>query len=305
MKQYLFRRFYHAILVLIGISVIVFLMLHLTGDPAALLMPFDATPAQVAELRQRMGFNDPLHVQYGRFLARALRGDFGQSFRNQQPALALLLERMPATLQLAAAAMALALAVALPVGIVSALRRNSWFDHAGMVFALIGQSMPVYWLGILLILVFAVRLGWFPAGGRGTFAHLVLPAVTLGLFSMARVARFTRSAMLDALGQDYVRTARAKGLGEPSVVLLHAFKNASLPIVTIVGLDFATLLGGAVITETIFGWPGVGRFTVEAIGTRDFPVVQASVFLLALIFVAVNLAVDVLYTWLDPRIRYR
>lgn len=305
MKQYLIRRLYHAILVLIGISLIVFFMLHLTGDPVALLMPHDATPAQIDDLRERMGFNDPLYVQYGRFFVRALQGDFGESFRNQQPAMELLLERMPATLQLAAAAMALALAVALPVGILSALRRNSWFDHGGMVFALIGQSMPVYWLGILLILIFAVQLGWFPAGGRGTFAHLVLPAVTLGLFSMARVARFTRSAMLEALGQDYVRTARAKGLPEPRVVLVHAFKNAALPIVTIVGLDFATLLGGAVITETIFGWPGVGRFTVEAIGIRDFPVVQASVFSLALIFVVANLAVDILYTWLDPRIRYR
>jgi ABC-type dipeptide/oligopeptide/nickel transport system permease component len=305
MKQYLIRRFYHALLVLVGISLIVFLMLHLTGDPAALLMPLDAKPEEIAALRQRMGFDEPLYVQYGRFFARAVRGDFGQSFRNQQPAMELLMERMPATLELAAAAIALALAVALPVGIVSALRRNSWLDHAGMVFALIGQSMPVYWLGILLILIFAVQLGWFPAGGRGTLAHLALPAVTLGLFSMARVARFTRSAMLEALAQDYVRTARAKGLPEGRVVLLHAFKNAALPIVTIVGLDFATLLGGAVITETIFGWPGVGRFTVEAIGMRDFPVVQASVFLLALIFVAVNLAVDVFYTWLDPRIRYR
>jgi ABC-type dipeptide/oligopeptide/nickel transport system permease component len=305
MKQYLIRRFYHALLVLVGISLIVFLMLHLTGDPAALLMPLDAKPEEIAALRQRMGFDDPLYVQYGRFFARAVRGDFGQSFRNQQPAMELLMERMPATLELAAAAIALALAVALPVGIVSALRRNSWLDHAGMIFALIGQSMPVYWLGILLILIFAVQLGWFPAGGRGTLAHLALPAVTLGLFSMARVARFTRSAMLEALAQDYVRTARAKGLPEGRVVLLHAFKNAALPIVTIVGLDFATLLGGAVITETIFGWPGVGRFTVEAIGMRDFPVVQASVFLLALIFVAVNLAVDVFYTWLDPRIRYR
>ncbi len=305
MKQYLIRRFYHSLLVLVGISVIVFLMLHLTGDPAALLMPLDATPAEIEALRERMGFNDPLYEQYGRFFVRAVQGDFGLSFRNQLPAMDLLLERVPATLELAAAAMVLALAVALPVGIVSALRRNSLADHAGMVFALLGQSMPVYWLGILLIMIFAVGLGWFPAAGRGGWNHLVLPAVTLGLFSMARVARFTRSAMLEALSQDYVRTARAKGLPERRVVLFHAFKNASLPIVTIIGLDFATLLGGAVITETIFGWPGVGRFTVEAIGIRDFPVVQASVFLLALIFVVVNLTVDVLYTWLDPRIRYR
>ncbi len=305
MRQYLIRRFYHSILVLVGISVIVFLMMHLTGDPAALLMPLDAKPGEIEALRERMGFNDPLYEQYWRFFARAVRGDFGLSFRNQLPAMDLLLERVPATLELAAAAMVLALAVAIPVGIVSALRRNSLLDHAGMIFALIGQSMPVYWLGILLIMFFAVGLGWFPAAGRGGWNNLVLPAVTLGLFSMARVARFTRSAMLEALGQDYVRTARAKGLPERRVVLFHAFKNASLPIVTIIGLDFATLLGGAVITETIFSWPGVGRFTVEAIGIRDFPVVQASVFLLALIFVVVNLTVDVLYTWLDPRIRYR
>jgi peptide/nickel transport system permease protein len=305
MKSFLIRRFFHAILVLVGISLIVFLMLHLTGDPVALMMPMDAKPEDVAALRERMGFNDPLPVQYGRFLARAVQGDFGRSFRSQEPALALLMERMPATLELAAAAMILALALALPAGIAAALRRNSWIDRAGMAFALLGQSMPVYWLGILLILVFAVQLGWFPAGGRGGWSHLVLPAVTLGLYFMARVARFTRSALLEALAQDYVRTARAKGLPEQRVVLLHALKNASLPIVTIIGLDFATLLGGAVITETIFGWPGVGRFTVEAIGIRDFPVVQASVFLLASIFVAANLAVDVIYTWIDPRIRYR
>ena len=305
MKQYLIRRFYHSLLVLVGVSVIVFLMLHISGDPTALLLPLDATPQDVAELRERMGFNDPLYVQYGRFFVRAVQGDFGRSFRNQQPAMELLMERLPATLELAGAAMLLALVVALPVGIVSAVRRNTLLDHAGMVFALIGQSMPVYWLGILLIMVFAVELGWFPAAGRGTLGHLVLPAITLGLFSMARVARFTRSAMLEVLGQDYIRTARAKGLSERRVVLFHAFKNAALPVVTIVGIDFATLLGGAVITETIFGWPGVGRFTVEAIGIRDFPVVQASVFLLALIFVLVNLAVDVLYTSLDPRIRYR
>jgi peptide/nickel transport system permease protein len=305
MRSFLIRRFFHAVLVLAGISLIVFLMLHLTGDPVALMMPLDAKAEDVAALREQMGFNDPLAVQYGRFLARAVRGDFGRSFRSQEPALDLLWERMPATLELAVAAMVLALAVALPAGIAAAKYRNSWVDRAGMSFALLGQSMPVYWLGILLILVFAVQLRWFPAGGRGGWEHLALPAVTLGLYFMARVARFTRSAMLDALGQDYIRTARAKGLTEPRVVLLHALKNASLPIVTIIGLDFATLLGGAVITETIFGWPGVGRFTVEAIGIRDFPVVQASVFLLASIFVATNLAVDLIYTWLDPRIRYR
>ena len=304
MKEFLTRRLLHSILVLVGISIIVFLILHVSGDPSQLLLPMDATHEERETFRIQMGLNDPLYQQYFRFFIRALQGDFGESFRNKQPALTLLLERMPATLELSGLALLLALVIALPVGIYSATHRNTVLDHGAMLAALLGQSMPVYWLGILLILVFAVWLGWAPASGRGGLSHLVLPSIALGSFFMARFARFTRSTMLEVLGQDYIQTARAKGSPEYRVVLVHAMKNASLPIVTIVGLDMATLLGGAVITETIFSWPGIGRLTVDAIYIRDFPVVQASVFMLALIFVVVNLVVDVLYTYLDPRIRF-
>jgi ABC-type dipeptide/oligopeptide/nickel transport system permease component len=217
----------------------------------------------------------------------------------------LVLERMPATLELTAAAMVIAVSVAVPVGILSAARRNSVMDHAGMVLALLGQSMPVYWLGIMFILLFAVRLNLLPAFGAGGWQHLVLPAVTLGAFSMARIARLTRSSMLEVLGQEYVRTARAKGLSELRTVLKHALKNAAIPVVTVIGLDMGTLLGGAVITETIFAWPGVGRLAVQAISYRDYPLVQAAVFMLALIFVLINFFVDVLYTYLDPRVAYK
>jgi ABC-type dipeptide/oligopeptide/nickel transport system permease component len=219
--------------------------------------------------------------------------------------MSLVLERMPATLELTAAAMAIAVSVAVPVGILSAVRRNSVLDHAGMVLALLGQSMPVYWLGIMFILLFAVRLNLLPAFGAGSWRHLILPAITLGAFSMARIARLTRSSMLEVLGQEYVRTARAKGLSELRTVLKHGLKNAAIPVVTVIGLDMGTLLGGAVITETIFAWPGVGRLAVQAISYRDYPLVQAAVFTLALIFVLINFLVDILYTYLDPRVAYK
>ena len=322
MTRYLARRFWQSLLVLFGISLIVFIILHLTGDPAVLLMPPDATREDIENFRKIMGFNDPLFVrwppwqylhppwqfladtQYGRFFMGAIRGDFGTSFRHQQPALGLVLERMPATIELTLAAMAVAISVAIPVGILSAVRRNSAVDHAGMVMALLGQSMPVSWLGIMLILLFAVRLNLLPAFGTGSLRHLILPAVTLGAFSMARMARLTRSGMLEVLGQEYVRTARAKGLSEIRVILKHSLKNAAIPVITVIGLDLGTLLGGAVITETIFAWPGVGRLAVQAIANRDYPVVQAAVFTLASIFVIINFLVDVLYTYLDPRVAY-
>jgi ABC-type dipeptide/oligopeptide/nickel transport system permease component len=323
MAHYLFRRFWQSLLVLFGITVIIFVILHLTGDPAVLLLPPDATKEDMDNFRKIMGFNDPLFVrwppweylnppwrfltdtQYGRFFAGVVRGDFGNSFRHQQPAMQLVWERMPATIQLTMSAMAIAVSVAVPVGILSAVRRNSVMDHAGMVLALLGQSMPVYWLGIMLILLFAVRLNLLPAFGSGTWAHLVLPALTLGAFSMARIARLTRSSMLEVLGQEYVRTARAKGLSEVRLVLKHALKNAAIPVITIIGLDMGTLLGGAVITETIFAWPGVGRLAVQAISYRDYPLVQAAVFTLALIFVLINFLVDILYTYVDPRVAYK
>ncbi|MDH4265279.1 MAG: ABC transporter permease [Deltaproteobacteria bacterium] len=303
MKSYILKRLFHCIFVLIGISVVVFIILHLTGDPAALLMPMDATPEQVAQFRKEMGFTDPLLVQYWRFFQGTLHGDFGLSFRHSQPALDLVLERMPATIQLTITAMIIAMIIAVPVGIISAIRRNSILDHIGMTGALLGQSTPVFWLGIMLILVFSVTFQWFPSSGRGTLQHLILPAVTLGMFSMARTARMMRSSMLEVLGQEYMKTARAKGLSPRKVILKHALKNALIPVVTIVGMELGTLLGGAVITETIFAWPGVGRLAVQAIYNRDYPVVQAAVFLLASIFVLVNLVVDILYTYLDPRVK--
>ncbi len=252
-----------------------------------------------------MGFDDPMAVQYLRFLRGALRGDFGESVRHGEPAMGLVVERLPATFELAGAGLLLALCLAIPTGIVSAVRRNTAVDYVSTVLALLGQAMPTFWLGIMLILLFSVRLSWLPSSGRGDLEHLILPAITLGLFTTARITRLTRSGMLEVLGQDYIRTARAKGMSEPPVVWKHALKNASIPIVTIVGIELGTLLGGSVITETIFAWPGVGRLSVQAIFNRDYPVVQAAVFLLAATFVLVNFLVDVLYTYLDPRIRLR
>jgi peptide/nickel transport system permease protein len=244
-------------------------------------------------------------VQYGRFLFGALHGNFGQSVRHGEPAFSLVVERMPATFQLSGAALLVALCLAIPAGIVSAVRRNTILDYISTVVALLGQSMPTFWLGIMLILVFSVQLNLLPSSGRGTLEHLILPAITLGLFTTARITRLTRSGMLEVLGQDYIRTARAKGVSGPPVVWKHALKNAAIPIVTIVGIELGTLLGGSVITETIFAWPGVGRLSVQAIYNRDYPVVQAAVFLLSSTFVLVNLVVDVVYTYLDPRIRLR
>ena len=305
MKSYILRRLWQAVLVLFGVSVVVFAILHLTGDPAALLLPPDATAEDIARFRTAMGFDDPWIVQYGRFLTGAIQGNFGESLRHGEPAMPLVLERLPATLQLAGAGLLLALCLAVPAGIVSAVKRNTVIDYFSTVVALLGQAMPTFWLGIMLILVFSVHFNWLPSSGRGDLQHLVLPAVTLGLFTTARITRLTRSGMLEVLGQDYIRTARAKGVSEQPVVWKHALKNASIPIVTIVGIELGTLLGGSVITETIFAWPGVGRLSVQAIFNRDYPVVQAAVFILASTFVVVNFLVDLAYTWLDPRIRFQ
>jgi peptide/nickel transport system permease protein len=304
-RSYLLRRLWQSLLVLFGVSVVVFLILHLTGDPAALLLPPDATAEDIARFRTAMGFDDPVAVQYIRFLKGAVRGDFGESLRHGEPAMPLVVERLPATFQLAGAGLLIALALAIPAGIISAMKRNTAVDYIATVSALLGQAMPTFWLGIMLILVFSVRLNWLPSSGRGGLEHLILPAITLGLFTTARITRLTRSGMLEVLAQDYIRTARAKGVGESPVVWKHALKNASIPIVTIVGIELGTLLGGSVITETIFAWPGVGRLSVQAIFNRDYPVVQSAVFLLASTFVIVNFLVDIVYTYLDPRIRYR
>jgi len=304
-RVYLLRRLSQSILVLFGVSFVVFFILYLTGDPALVLLPPEASAEDIRRFREAMGFNDPFVVQYGRFLAGALRGDFGQSIRHGEPAFHLVIERMPATFELAGAGLLIALCLAIPAGIISAVRRNTIADYISTVVALLGQSMPTFWLGIMLILVFSVQFNLLPSSGRGGLTHLVLPAITLGLFTTARITRLTRSGMLEVLNQDYIRTARAKGVSNPPIVWKHALKNAAIPIVTIVGIELGTLLGGSVITETIFAWPGVGRLSVQAIYNRDYPVVQAAVFLLATTFVLVNLIVDVVYTYLDPRIRLR
>ncbi len=303
MLAYIIRRLVQTVFVLLGVSVLSFGTLFLSGDPTMLMVGENWSPQQIADFRHAMGFDRPWWVQYLDFLGKALHGDFGVSLRQQQPTFQLIADRMPATLQLAGAAMAIALVVGLPLGVLAATRRGSIWDNALMLGGLLGQSMPVFWLGLLLIMVFAVGLGWFPVAGTGGLDHLVLPAVTLGLFSTAYIARMARSSMLEVLGRDYVRTARAKGLSERGVVVRHALRNAMIPLVTVIGLQFGALLGGAVITETIFAWPGVGRLTIQAIQTKDLPLVEACVILLASIFVLVNLLVDLLYTYLDPRIR--
>ncbi len=306
MTSYLAARLVQSIVVVLGVLILVFLILNLTGDPARLMASPQATLEDIERLRRKMGFDRPLPEQFLRFLAGAVRGDFGHSLRYaDQPALAIVIERFPATVELALATLAWCIPVALGLGLVAAVRQRSVHESVAMTTALLGQSMPSFWLGLMLILIFSVNLGLLPSSGRGTFAHLVLPALTLGGFFMARLTRLVRSGVLDVLGQDYVRTARAKGLAERMVVIRHALKNAAIPIVTIVGLDIGTLLGGAVITETVFAWPGIGRLAIEAIAARDFPVVQADVFFIALAFVVINLGVDVLYTWLDPRVRLR
>ena len=303
MRAYVLSRLGQTALVVFLSLTAVFAMVRLSGDPVLLFMPMDIQAKDVNEFRQRLGFNDPLPVQYGRFLAGAVRGDFGESLRYKQDALGLVLERLPATLLLAGASLLLTVGIALPLGVLSAVRRNSLLDHVGTVATVLGQATPGFWLGLMLIFVFSVKLRWLPTGGTGSLAHLAMPAVVLAAFIAARIARLTRSAVLDALGEDYVLTARAKGLGEGRVVGKHTLRNSAIPIVTLAGLEAGQLLGGAVITETIFAWPGLGRLTVQALLNRDFPVVLAAVFLVSVMYTLINLLVDLLYGWLDPRVR--
>jgi len=304
MLPYLLKRLWHTVFVVVGISVISFFFIHLSGDPVMLMLPGDASHAEIEALREQMGFNDPLYMQYLRFAWQAVRGEFGNSLYYKVPAMELILERLPASLELALAAMVIALVVAVPVGIVSAVRRGSLLDMGSMLGALFGLSMPHFWLGIMMILLFSVKLGWLPTSGRGTLAQLVMPSIALGLSLMAMFARLTRSVMLEVLSLDYIRTARSKGLREWVVISKHAFKNALIPIVTVAGMQFGFLLGGTVIIETVFAWPGVGRLVIQAIFNRDYPLVQSIVLVLALIFVAVNFLVDMLYMYLDPQISY-
>ena len=305
MTRYLVRRLFQSIFVLLGVSIVVFLLVQMSGDPVLqMLAGTAATEADLQALRAELGYDDPLFVQYGRYLLTALQGDLGDSIRFKRPALELVLDRLPATALLAVTSLFFALVVAIPIGILSAVRRNTWIDHLGMVLALLGQSIPLFWLGIMLVLIFAVELNWLPPSGAGSWQHLILPAITLGAYPMARIARLMRSSLLDVLQEEYMTTARAKGLRERSVIMTHGIRNAALPVVTIVGLMFGTLMGGAVITETIFAWPGVGLLTIQAIQNRDYTLVQASVLVISVIFIFVNLITDVIYVYFDPRIRY-
>ena len=304
--RYILRRLAQSVIVVFGVSIVAFGLLFLTGDPAEVILGDGAdrmTVDQIQEFRVKMGFDRPWLVQYASFVGKALQGDFGYSFIRHQPAYEVIADKLPATLQLASFAFVLSLLVSIPLGVLSATRPNTTVDHAITALTLAGQSIPSFWLGILLILFFGVELKWLPISGSGTWKHLVMPGITLAAFPMARNMRLTRSSMLDFMQRDFVRTARAKGISERRVVYAHVLRNSLLPIVTAVGLELGFLLGGSVIVETIFGWPGVGREIVAAIGSKDFFVVQAGVIMLALIFAGVNLLIDLVYVWVDPRIR--
>jgi peptide/nickel transport system permease protein/oligopeptide transport system permease protein len=305
MTTYIARRLLAVIPTLLGVLLAVFLMVRLApGDPAQLLAGEFATPETLADIRQRFGLDQPWHVQLGLYAANVVRGDLGQSVRTRKPVAYELRQYFPNTLRLTLGAMLVALLIGIPAGIIAATRPGTIFDLLAMLGALIGVSMPVFWFGLMAILIFSVQLGWFPVAGTGTLWHLVLPAITLGTGTAAILARMTRSAMLEVLSQDYIRTARAKGLAGRVVVFKHALRNALIPVVTITGLQFGGLLEGAVITETVFAWPGIGQLLVGSILARDYPVVQGAVLLIAVAFILINLIVDLLYGAIDPRIRY-
>ena len=303
---YLIRRLFLTIIVVFGVSIIAFGLMFLTGDPAVVMLGTGAelmTQAQINEFRHALGFDRPWYVQYADFAAKAIRGDFGQSLQYRQPAFQVVVDRFPATLELAVLSLLISVIFAIPLGVLSATRPNSIFDHICTLLALVGQSIPNFWLGILLMLFFGVTLRWLPISGRGDWHNLILPSITLAAFPLARNMRLFRSSLLDVIHTDYVRTARAKGLSDNAVMYRHALRNALLPLVTMLGLQLGFTLGGSVIVETVFAWPGVGRVIVQAINQKDFPVVQAGVTLLALAFTITNLVVDLLYAWIDPRIR--
>ncbi|MBT9132805.1 MAG: Dipeptide transport system permease protein DppB [Syntrophomonadaceae bacterium] len=299
------RRLISMVPIILGVTIVVFSIMHLApGCPTTIMLGDHASPEAIVELRARLGLDDPISIQYLRWLSRVVRGDFGRSIHTRQPVLDMILQRLPATVELTLTAMILSLLIAIPVGIISSTKRYSIFDHAGMVGALFGVSMPVFWQGLMMILLFSFILGWTPISGRGDISHLILPAITLGTSMAALVARLTRSSMLEVIRQDYITTARSKGLVERIVIIKHALRNALIPVVTIVALQLPVLFGGAVITETVFAWPGMGRLIVTSIFVRDFPVVQAAVLIIAVLVILANLLADILYIFIDPRIRY-
>ena len=305
MVRYFIRRVFLAVPVLLGVATLVFSLIHLVpGDPAQAMMGDGASPQDVAELRKNLGLDQPLLTQYISFLRHALAGDLGTSFRTGQPVTTMIVERVPATAELAIAAMIVAILIAIPLGVVAAVWRGSAIDFGAMTFALAGVSIPNFWLGPILAIVFAVELGWLPVSGRGTLANLVLPAISLGLALAAILARMTRASLLDELNELYVQAARARGVSRTAAIASHALRNSLVPLLTIVALQFGAVLTGAVITETIFAWPGIGRLLIQSIGFRDYPMVQGCILLIAVTYVTVNLVTDLMYGVLDPRIRY-
>jgi peptide/nickel transport system permease protein len=305
MGAYIIRRLLISLVTIWGVSVLVFLMLHLVpGDPVTVMLSEHETQADAEALRHELGLDLPLHEQYVRYITKAIQGDLGRSYRLRRPVMELIMDRLPQTIKLAVVSLGLATLFGIIFGILGAVYRESPIDYASMVTALLGVSVPAFWLGLMLIMVFSVRLGWLPiAGAREGPASIILPAITLAMGSLAIVTRLTRSSMLDVLNADYVRTARAKGLKERTVILRHALRTSLIPIITVLGLQFGFLLGGAIIVEKVFVWPGVGRLAIDAIIARDFPLVQGISLVVAVGFVLLNLAVDILYTYVDPRIR--
>jgi peptide/nickel transport system permease protein len=305
MTRFLVRRLLLTIPVIVGVATLVFSLIHLVpGDPVRAMLGDSASQSDIAEMRGRLGLDRPLYIQYGHFMKGAAMGDLGTSLRTDQPVAALILDRIPATFELALAAMLASLVVAVPLGIIAAVKRGTAVDHAATTLALIGMSIPNFWLGPLLAIVFSVELGWLPVSGRGSFANLILPAITLGAPLAAIMARMTRASLIEELGELYVLAARARGVSRARAVLKHAFRNSLIPIVTVLGLQFGSVLTGAVITETIFAWPGIGRLLIQSISARDYPAVQGCILLIAITYVSVNVIVDVAYGFLDPRIRY-
>jgi ABC-type dipeptide/oligopeptide/nickel transport system permease component len=304
MWNYIIRRILQSILVLFGATLVTFFVTRATGDPVRLMLPEDATREEVQAMRIQMGLDKPLLIQYSDFITKAVSGDLGKSVRQKISVTQLISERIPATLELTFASLLIGVCISFPIGVFVAIRRNSVWDLLGTSFSLLGQAAPTFWIGLMLILIFGVKFRLLPISGRGTPMHLLLPAFTLGFYVTGRITRMVRAGMLEVLGKEYIRTARAKGLLEGTVVWGHALRNASIPVVTLIGLEFASLLGGALIVETVFAWPGIGRLVVNAVLQRDFPVVQGVVLVSAAIFVVVNLIVDLLYSVLDPRISY-
>ena len=305
MTRFLIRRLLLTIPVLIGVATLVFSLIHLVpGDPVQAMLGESAAPEDVAQLRTQLGLDRPLYQQYLSFAGGIVRGDLGTSLRTRQSVTTIILERMPATLELAAAAMLVAIVFAIPLGVIAAVRVGTPLDHVATTISLLGISMPTFWLGPLLAIVFSVWLGWLPVSGRGTVANLVLPALTLGAPLAAALARMTRASVIEELRELYVTAARARGASETRAVLVHAFRNSLIPVVTVIGLQFGSVLTGAVITETIFAWPGIGRLLIQSISARDYPAVQGCILTIAVTYVSMNLMVDVLYGVLDPRIRY-